>query len=402
MNILFISTENPIPPDHGHHIRTYHILKALARKHTLHFVGFTQDDSGFAHEDQLYEFCDTVRIFELHFRGWRQLALAVKNLFSAMPLIAQKYYQAAAAHYISEVISGHRIDALHIDMLHIAEYRRVAGDLPSILVNHNVESLRLKRWALLEQNPFLRIFLQFQNIKLRRYEQKTCQRFDKCMTVSDQDQSLLQQLCGNGDFVTIPNGVDIDYFAQNGESVKPNTLVWTGSMASPYNRDGVLYFCAEIWPLIKAQMAELTVTFVGGSPPADLQQEARQGTTFRCPGYVSDVRPYVAQAAVFIAPLRAGSGTKIKVLNAMAQGKAIVTTSIGAEGIDVTNGQELFIADLPREFADKIVYLLRHPNFAREMGQRARKRIEQKYDWKVLQRDIDLLYEQLGAFRHSE
>jgi sugar transferase (PEP-CTERM/EpsH1 system associated) len=401
MRILFISTENPFPVDHGHHIRTYHILRAMARRHQIHFVGFAQDHSGFDFQPQLEQLCKSVAIFPLRFRGWRQIFLAMRNLFSADPFVAQKYCDRAAIDYIRQLVARGAIEAVHIDMLHIAGYREAVAALPTVLVNHNVESLRLARWAAVERNPLLRLYLKVQRAKLAQFERTVCPQFDVCMVVSQDDEAILTEMCGAGNFEVIPNGVDGDYFRPNGKTASPNTLVWTGSMSSPYNRDGVDYFLSEIWPLVVRQAPDAKAIFVGKNPTRLLKSVANADSRISYSGYVEDVRPYIAAAAIFIAPLRAGSGTKIKVLNAMAQGKPVVTTPVGVEGIAATNGDEIIVANDPHAFANNIVFLLENPGEARRIGMNARQVIETKYDWRIIEKDIDRLYEKLCPLNAS-
>ncbi len=394
MNILFLSTENPFPLDHGHHLRTYHVLKALAEVHTVHFIAFTQDNSGSKYKPQLQAFCKSVDIYKLKYRGWRQAFLSVLNLFSSLPLIAQKYYDTQVASRIKELIVAHKIDLVHFDLLHLAQYRKTINGLPSILVNHNVESLRVFRWSKVERNLLMKLFLRYQYSKLKKFEKKVCLEFDRCTVVSETDKEILTKLCGRGNFVIIPNGVDVHYFHASNAVPVANTLVWAGSMSGAYNRDAVIYFLEEIWPLIQNEISNTRVTFVGSSPPEILKRMAAQSVNVECTGYVEDVRPYIEKSAVFIAPLRSGSGTKVKVLNAMSQGKPVVTTAIGAEGIEAQPDEDIVIADDPAEFARKTVYFLKHSEEAKKIGQRARSLIEKKYDWEVINRTIRQVYKE--------
>lgn len=393
MRILFLSTENPFPVDHGHHIRTYHTLKSLSQRHEIHFVAFSQNQAGFENQDKLEEICTSVLIRKLKYSGRKQAILALKNFFSREPLVAQKYFDAEVAEEILRIVRQRKIDLVHFDMLHLAKYRSLIESLPCVLVNHNVESLRLKRWADVESNPLLRYFLKYQQKKLLRFEKESCSIFSQCIVVSDFDKDYLQKLCRGQTFLTVPNGVDCEFFHANGGTGDSQNLVWTGSMSGPYNRDAVRYFIGEIWPLITAKVPDAKITFVGAAPPAELQNLANDNQNVIVAGYVDDVRPYVANANVFVAPLRAGSGTKIKVLNAMAQAKAVVTTSVGAEGIEAHNEYELLLADRAEAFAAKTIHLLQNPQEAKEIGLRARKLVEEKYDWKVVNRKMMELYD---------
>jgi sugar transferase (PEP-CTERM/EpsH1 system associated) len=393
VNILFISTENPFPVDHGHHLRTYYVLKTLAQENRVFFIGFTQDNSGFRYQDELKKMCESVDIFQLRYHGWRQQILALKNIFSSKPLIVEKYFDTRAVKRIQELIAGGDIDVVHIDMLHIAAYKNAINTVPCVLTNHNVESVRILRWSNVVKNPFLKTYLRLQYKKLQDFEGRVCGQFDRCIVVSEYDRECLRQMCGDLHFEIVANGVDAVYFQPARAPTRPNELVWTGSMKGPYNRDAVQYFLAEIWPLIHQVHPGITVNFVGDSPVEQLVRLAEKSAHVKYTGYVEDVRPYVADAAVFIAPLRSGSGTKIKVLNAMAQARPVVTTAIGAEGIEAWDGEEIIIADSPGEFAEKTMYLIQYPQEAKQIGLRARKVIEEKYAWSVLEEKIKNIYE---------
>ena len=391
MNVLFLSTENPFPPDHGHHIRTYHTLKLLAEENTIWFVGFAPNQQELVYRKELERLCAGVEIFLIpeSAQRWRLLLSLFLNLFSRLPFVAQKYYSKQAAAKVRQIIASHRIDLVHFDMLPLARFRKVVDPLPKVLVNHNVESLRLWRWMQVERQPLLKAFLFYQFLKLRHFEKVTCPKFDRCVVTSDYDKDVLAKLCGFDNFVTIPNGVDTQFFSPNvHHAVKRYSLVWVGSMADVYNHDAVNYFIKKIWPLIYAHLPQTTITFVGHSPTPEILSAARENPNIRTQGYVEDIRPFVDAAEVFVAPLRSGSGTKIKVLNAMSQGKSVVTTTVGAEGIAATPNREIFIADNPRVFASQVVFLLNNPEVTKEVGLAARRAIERNYDWNILKEII--------------
>ena len=281
-----------------------------------------------------------------------------------------------------------------MDMLALGLYKGILKDTPVILTNHNVESLRIYRWMQIEKNLFIRCFLFYQYLKLRAFEQRICPEFDRCIVVSEYDKNYLKNLCGMDNFVMIPNGVDIRYFKPEYGEVKKDHLVWVGGMTGPYNSDAVDFFIQKIWSLIKYKVPEATIDFAGGGPTQTLRNKALQDKSVQVLGFVPDIRPIVQRASVFIAPIRIGSGTKIKVLNAMAQAKPVVATTTAAEGIDVTPEENILIADDPEEFAEKIVYLLNHEQMAREIGTRARELMEKKYSWDVISENIHKTYEE--------
>ncbi len=399
MNILFLSTENPYPPDHGHHIRTLNILEGLAQKHSIFFVGFAQDKKELQHTGYLEKICRLVyiKVIETGFLKWRYYLKLIFNLFSPYPYTVQRYQSKATRTQIKKIIKENRIDLVHIDMLHLATYRDEVGNVPTILVNHNVESLRMLRWAKVEKNSLIKAYLYWQYYKLKHFERRAFARCDCGVVVSNADKEILCELTGCDNYFVIPNGVDTDYFKPGLADPIPHSLVWVGGMGNAYNRDAVIYFLDEILPLVEREFPTVTATFVGGSPPPKLIKKAAEKSNIKIVGYVDDVRPYVDQAMIFIAPIRSGSGTKIKILNALSQQKAVITTSIGAEGIDVIPNQHLMIADSAQEFAAAISYLFRNPDKISELGKNARVIIEKKYGWSLINEQVNQLYKEIAS-----
>ncbi|HEC97482.1 MAG TPA: glycosyltransferase [Nitrospirae bacterium] len=390
MNILFLSTENPYPPVGGHHIRTYNVLKILAQKHKIYFVGFAQTKAELIYIENLRELCETVDIFLIPKTGFNLqfLSQVSKNLFSRLPLTAQRFLVVDAKEKIKELLSRNRINLVHIDMLALAEYVECTNNIPATLTNHNVEFLRLYRWMKMEGSLLKKTYLFYQYLKLKSFEKKMCPLFEHCIVVSEDDRQHLQGLCDIDNFIIIPNGVDICYFKPSSEKVRKNHLVWVGGMAGPYNSDAVDFFLDRVWPVVRDEIPEVTIDFIGKKPTQKLQKKASVDHNIKILGFIDDVRPLVQSASVFVAPIRSGSGTKIKVLNAMAQAKAVVATTVAAEGIEVVDGEDILLADDPTEFARKIIYLLRNRELAMTIGQKARSLIENKYSWEVIAEKI--------------
>jgi glycosyltransferase involved in cell wall biosynthesis len=395
MNILFLSTEIPYPADGGHHLRTLNVLKILANQHQINFVGFAQDESELKYIPEIKKFSKTVDIYKVRKTGYNKsfFALACKNFFSRYPLITSRYFIPEARDRIERIFDESSIDLVHMDMLALGLYKRILKDTPVILTNHNVESLRIYRWMQKEKNLPIKCFLFYQYLKLKAFEKKICPKFDRCIVVSEFDRNYLTNLCGKDNFVVIPNGVDVHYFAPESAEVKKNHMVWVGGMTGPYNSDAVNFFIEKIWPVIKDQLPAATIDFAGGGPTQTLRNKALEDESIHVLGFVPDIRPIVQRASVFIAPIRIGSGTKIKVLNAMAQAKAVVATTTAAEGIEVTRGENILIADDPGEFAKNVLYLLRDGEIARKMGEKARKLMETKYSWDIISKNIYRTYE---------
>jgi glycosyltransferase involved in cell wall biosynthesis len=376
-------------------------LKLLSENHRIFFIGFVKDKEELEFKKDFKKLCESFDVFfiqedDFSFRFWLKV---IRNLLSPYPYIKHKYYNKNASRRIREILSEGQIDLVHLDMLPMSTYYSDLNSTPTILTNHNVESVRLHRWIQVEKNIFIKSFLAYQYIKLRSYEKKMCPKFDKCVTVSSEDEKVLKKLCKSDNFAVIPNGVDIEYFKPLEGPIVPNRLIWVGGMSGPYNSDAVDYFLDEILPLIRAKKPEVEVDFVGGYPTKKLKQQELKNSHIKLHGFVDDTRPLVQKAAVFIAPIRSGSGTKIKVLNAMSLAKPVVTTSVGAEGISVEADKNIIIADDPKVFAEKTIYLLNNQHIANEMGMAGRKIIEKYYDWNVIKENMEQLYNEVKLLR---
>ncbi|RLI62703.1 MAG: hypothetical protein DRO67_06900, partial [Candidatus Asgardarchaeum californiense] len=334
----------------------------------------------------------------IEFNRIKFYSLLFLNLFSPLPFTVHKYFTFKMKKTIDWILNQYDISLVHFDMLPLVYYMfcsKTLKQLPTVLVNHNVEYLRILRWAKIETNPLKKWYLYFQSLKLRLFEKKVCEKVDKVVVVSQIDKFQLQKLSPKARFEVIPNGVDISYFKSKSILNFSNTLIWVGGMGEAHNRKSVEYFLKKIFPLIINEIPDIKVFFIGASPCSKLLNMAEKYPNIRILGYVDDIRPHVQKISIFIAPIISGSGTKIKVLNALAMGKPVVTTSIGAEGIDVTPGENIIIADTPEEFAEKVIELLKNPKKAKELGEKGRKLIEEKYSWDVISVKIYKTYDEL-------
>ncbi|NMC74314.1 MAG: glycosyltransferase, partial [Geobacteraceae bacterium] len=247
MRILFLSTRSPYPLISGHSLRTYHILKGAAEDHDMTLVTFVQHPE---HElkreslEHLRSFCTAVHPFPVPSDTSKStLALTLlRNLFSRKPFVAHKYDSPAMRKKIREILAGERIDLVHVDLLPLAVYLDEFPSHPKVLVNHNVESVRLHRWFLTERNPLKKAFLGYQWLKLRAFERQAMNRFDCCVTVSETDRKFLQDMGVEKPMVVVPNGTDTAFFKPSGKPPAPHSVLWFGHMDVHTNRDAVLYF----------------------------------------------------------------------------------------------------------------------------------------------------------------
>jgi len=219
----------------------------------------------------------------------------------------------------------------------------------------------------------------------RRYLQKA----DHVIAVSENDREAFTRFLDPQKVTVTQTGADTEFFQPSGEQEMPNSLLFTGSMDWLPNEDGIFYFANEIFPLILAKAPDASLCVVGRKPSRRLQELASRVPNIQLTGWVEDVRPYLAQRAVCIVPLRIGGGTRLKIFEAMSMGKVVVSTSIGAEGLPVKNGEHLLLADDPASFAESTLRLLGNDSQRTQIGQAARHLVEENYSWATVSKGFD-------------
>jgi sugar transferase (PEP-CTERM/EpsH1 system associated) len=399
MNILFISTEIPYPPDSGHRLRTFHVLKYLGERHNVFFLGFNRNGTNFCDTAPIEAYCASVETFSISedvskLRFYYSLLL---NLCSPLPFVAHKYYRKELRRSIQRIISDKKIDIVHFDMLPLARYLNDIGDVPSVLVQHNVESQRVYRLAQNSKSLIFKLFMLEQFRKLYKFEKNVLDKFAICTAVSDVDATHFRRMNSQARIYVIPNGVDTKFFTCENFSTLGNSLIWVGSMRDLYNREAVDYFCTEIFPRIREVVPDVSFNAVGRSPTKVLVELSKSDTNVSVLGYVDDIRPHVKKAAVYVAPMRSGGGTKLKILNALSMGKAVVTTSVGAEGIDINHREHVMIADDPETFTTMTIDLLRNPELRKELGKNGRKWMVERYDWEKICSNMEHAYNEIRS-----
>ncbi|HKS11025.1 MAG TPA: glycosyltransferase [Pyrinomonadaceae bacterium] len=392
MRILWLKTELLHPVDKGGKIRTYYMLKELKREH--HVTYLTLDD-GTATADErakATEYCHELVCIPQSRREkftpgfYFELLL---NLVSPRPYAIKKYESAAMLREITELERKNAFDLLVCDFLAPAANVPPTLNTPAVLFQHNVEAMIWKRHYEVQTNPIKKAYLYGQWQKMRRFEKEMCGRFDCVIAVSADDRDQMKSEYGAQSVFDVPTGVDTEFFRPSGAiEASKHGIVFTGSMDWLPNEDGIRYFMREIMPLIRKKLPDATLTVVGRNPPSSLVDLSKEDRSLVITGRVEDVRPYIEGASAYIVPLRIGGGTRLKIFEAMAMEKPVVSTTIGAEGLPLTNGVELLLADEPETFSDAVVKVLSDPAYAHELGQRAAATVRQKHGWQQVTQDF--------------
>jgi polysaccharide biosynthesis protein PslH len=386
LRILWLKTELLHPVDKGGKIRTYNMLKELARDHRITYLTLDDGAASAADRAAAREYChELVCIPHQHRDKFTPgfYADLTMNLASRYPYAVKKYESREMRREVEDRVNAGEVDVLVCDFLAPALNVPAKLHCGTVLFQHNVEAMIWKRHCEVQRNPIKKAYLQGQWGKMRRFEQEACRRFDRVIAVSAEDRQQMMQDYEIDSVFDVPTGVDTEFFQPSGEeTINPHGLVFTGSMDWLPNEDAIRYFVDEILPLIKQRIPDVTLTVVGRNPYPSLVELSKSNDSIVVTGRVDDVRPFMERAAVYIVPLRIGGGTRLKIFEAMAMEKAIVSTTIGAEGLPIKNGEELILADTPESFSDSVVRLLEDQDLARRVGERAAIKVRSTFGWR--------------------
>ena len=335
------------------------MLVQLHRWHEIHYVAFEnrREPEGLRRSSEYATCAYGVPHDPPKRNSPRFMFEALVNLFSAMPLAVSRYCSANMQRQLDELMAKHRFDRVVCDFLFVAPNLRALDR--SILFEHNVETTIWERHRENASNPLTRMFFSVQARRMFEYEAGACRQSGHVIVVSEKDASSLRKMFAVSRVSAVPTGVDVDYFKPGPAGDVPATdLAFVGSMDWLPNVDGILYFSRGILPLIRRRKPDCTLAVVGRNPPREIVELGLRDSRIRVTGTVADIRPYFWNSSISIVPLRIGGGTRLKIFEAMAAGVPVVSTSIGAEGLPVSAGQDCYLADPPQDFADRCVELL--------------------------------------------
>ena len=394
MKILFLSPTVPFPLTDGGRIRVFNLLKQIAQKSEVTLLALETQPTDAEGVAQLQQLGIQVHLVPNAPTLPRlSLGTLANAFFKRQPITVARYDLPAYRQKFKELIATDTFDLVHYEMFHTAQFQ-TETDLPSVLSQQNVDSAIWRRLCGETVNPFYKFAYWTQQLAFQRYERVLSPKFDAVTCTSDIDAAVFQRHCTEDVIEIIPNGVDVAHYQPNFSAEAPAHLIYIGSMDWYPNEDAVSFFADEVLPKIHAEVPDVKFSIVGGNPSARVQKLAeKEGIVVT--GRVPEIKPYFAEATVFVVPLRIGSGTRLKILEALAMGKAIVSTSVGAEGLDLKDGEEIFIADESTAFADAVTRLLTDPTLRRRIGENGRARVERDYDWRSIGEKLHTLYESL-------
>ena len=396
MKVLWLNSGLLLPLDKGGKLRTWHLMRHLARRHEITYLSFADPTPSGADLEGMREVCahlDTVPRTDPPKGTPRFYAQAARYTVDPVPYAVAKYRSGAYRERLRALLRRTAFDAIVCDFLVPIVNMPERLPCPAILFTHNVEA---EIWRRHSENAtgIARRLLAQQWRRMLRFERHALERFDLVLAVSDVDRRTFGRLypgAVRSSVHVVQTGVDTRYFSPDataGVPVRPAHLVFTGSMDWLPNEDGMLYFVREILPRIRQVEPSATLSIIGRSPTPAVQRLA-ETAGIEVTGRVDDVRPHVAAGAIYVVPLRIGGGTRLKIFEAMAMGKAVVSTTVGAEGLPVTPGRDVIIADEPARFAEAVVHAIRDVDDRRRIELAARRLVVEQYDWSAVAADFE-------------
>lgn len=385
MHILWLKTELLHPIDKGGKIRTYQTLKHLKSRHEVTYLCLDDGTATADAEARAEEYCHAlIRVpFAAPAKGTGAFyADLARNVVSTLPYAVARYRSPAMREAIRRAVRERAIDLVICDFL--TPSINVPDDLgvPTLLFQHNVEAAIWERHAAVADHLVKKAYMREQWRRMRAFERHECRRFDHVIAVSEADRDVFRDDYGVTSVSAVPTGVDTDFFRPSGAvPVRAHEIAFTGSMDWMPNEDGIAWFVQEVLPLVRRELPDASLAIVGRNPTPGVRALAHVAPGIEVTGTVPDIRPYLERAAAIIVPLRVGGGTRLKIFEAMAMERAIVSTTIGAEGLPVTDKTDIRIADDAAGFASAILDLLRDPAQAARMGKAAARQVREQFGW---------------------
>ncbi len=377
MRILFLTGRLPSPPNRGDRLRAYHFLRVLSREHRITLLSFIADDRETGNVGPLRPFCEDIQL--VHRGRWQATTSVVLNMWRRVPLQSLYFRSSVMQGALDHLLARRQFDAIYVHLFRMAQYVTTLRRPYRILDLTDAISSEIER-SLPYRDPKWRLIYRLELPRIRRYERDIVRRFDETWFISQAERRhVFPDGTENRAFV-VPNGVDSVRFHPSGHSRNVPALIFVGHMGVFHNIDAAEYLAGDILPRVRAAIPHARLSLVGAEPaPAVRALAASPGVSV--PGHVSDLNAALNEAAIFVAPLRFAAGIQNKVLEAMAAGLPVVTTSYVNEGLEAEPGRHLLVADEPAALADAVVGLLRDPHARRRLGQDGREFVMQRYRW---------------------
>jgi glycosyltransferase involved in cell wall biosynthesis len=395
LRVLLVSGQFPFPPTWGFATRVHQLARQVASRHDLTLLSYGEPDDDWAVDR-------SARQFDVRIVPWRPPSTAAKRTAQVSSALSRRPYQSRFTYSqqmqraIGELCATGQFDVVQVETSMLCTFD-FPSHLPLIIDEHNIEYEVLQRVHQAERSVLRRSFSDLEYRRFRRFEQTWWRRAAACVLTSSREEAIVHWEAPLTPTEVVPNGVDLDYFSPRHPSTEPDTVLFNGALNYRPNLDAAYHLVDEIWPRVLEACPGATLTIVGRGAEAELRRLRRPQVLVT--GEVPDVRPYLEKAAVVAVPIRMGGGTRLKVLEALAMAKPVVSTKLGCEGVNVRHGRHLCIEDDPAPFAAAITALFADRTAATALGRAGRVLMEQEYSWDLAGRRLDRLYRRVLSSR---
>jgi polysaccharide biosynthesis protein PslH len=394
LEILLLSPWLPWPPHDGARIRIDATLRFLARRNRVTLVAPMFSPREQESIATLKQHCTEVHAIPMTDTSTARMGRLATGALSGLPPIQSFYRSAEMARRVRELTAKKRFDVVQVEFSFLAHYLRAvspACGARTILSMHNVESLRFERELAVAAWNARRLVVLADRYLFPKWEQQAVRAADGLVAVSDLEAQWLRQVAPSTPIRIVNNGVDVDLYQPMPEVRPQQQIVFTGAMDYPPNIDAAVWFTQEIWPLVRARQPDLRFVIAGRKPTSQVQRLSEVPGVI-VTGELPDMKPHIAGSLALVVPLRSGGGTRLKILQAMAMGRPVVSTTLGAEGLEVRNGENILIADEPAAFVEALEKLAHTPRLGSYIGDAGRQLVLDRYDWQQCLQGLEDLY----------
>jgi glycosyltransferase involved in cell wall biosynthesis len=394
MHIVWLRAEPIFPLDSGNRIRSYNLLRGIAREEAVTYVGLRQDESLVGQiSDQFASPAVTVFAPLEVKAGFPFYSHVVMNLGSVYPYFMKRYHSGEIKSEIRKLVQAGACDLIICDTLESAVNLDFSLPVPKVLYHHAIETILWQQRYETASGLVRRAYFNYEAKRMAAYETATCNRFDRVITTSDKDhESLVADYKVTAPLSVVPVGVDCAFFKPEKEDkTVPKRLMFSGALDLLSNIDQLLWFVSEVYPLIRREHPDVTLDIVGPNPATEIATLPRKDSSITVTGWVKDIRPHLAQADIYVVPLQVPGGNRVKLYEAMAMRRPVVSTSYGADGLNLLPEHHLLIADSVREFAAAVNLLLSDPEKKNRLAESGWRIVNQEHDWhQMVAKAIDL------------
>jgi len=396
VRILYLTSRFPYPPFRGDMLHIYNILKPISRRHEVTLVSFVQRGTRTDWVDALRPLCHRIEL--VYLPTWRSLLQCLRAIFSRCPFQVAYFKSRAMSELVHRVIAEEHPDVAHIHLIRMAQFVEANRDVPRVVDLTDATSLYLERFRAASRNWLMKLLLSEELRRILLYE-RLLAGFELSLVCSRLDLSVMQAHVPEARFEIVRNSVNTGNSPSLEGDIKadPRRIIFTGNMTYFPNGDAARFLVREIFPLIRRAIPDLQLYIVGQNPPASVRSLAGEGVVVT--GFVKDIRAEYARSAVAVAPVRFGAGTQYKILEALALGIPVVTSSTGMGGVDLIPEEDILVADGPQDFAEQVVRLLRDPDLRKRMSRSAAEKVLSLHDWEVVAGKVERVYSSVAQAR---